>query len=65
MADDQKLAIARVLHQHNRKRFKPILPEETLAFDSLETPRCPECGSDLETTLFGLECLKCERKKND
>jgi Zn finger protein HypA/HybF involved in hydrogenase expression len=55
--------IARALHQHNRRRFKPISKEETLEFDDLETPRCSECGSDLETTLFGLECPKCKEGK--
>jgi hypothetical protein len=66
MADDQKLAIAKVLHQHNRRRFAtPIGKDETLDFEGLNTPRCEECGSDLEPTLFGFECAKCKERRND
>ncbi|MGL4609253.1 MAG: hypothetical protein ACRCYY_06135 [Trueperaceae bacterium] len=46
-------AIAKALHDSNKKRFKPITADETLSFDDLKQEKlCPDCGKALELDLF-------------
>lgn len=60
MATKQKLnreAVAKALHQHNKKRSKPIAKDETLSFEALEQEKlCPDCGKPLERDLFQTWC---------
>lgn len=61
MAKSQKLnreAVAKSLHQHNKRRFKPTTKDIP---DSLEpTPTCDTCGESMEKNLWRTwECGFC------
>lgn len=46
------------------KTLKPVSRNEALNFEALSIPRCKECGSDLEPSIFGLRCQKCEERQD-
>jgi Zn finger protein HypA/HybF involved in hydrogenase expression len=60
--------VAKVLHEQNKRAFKPLSEGEGISFDAFiqntkPVPLCPKCGGVLELDLFSKNhCPTCKKE---